>query len=73
MMLPLRMDNMLCKNRYKDRFLTKLRSLYEAVFSQDNKRVRYRGVTKNQFAQTMNALAFNLKRLIMINAPPITI
>ena len=39
--------NMRCKNRDKDRFLTKLRFPYKAVFSQDNKRVRYRGVAKN--------------------------
>lgn len=66
-------DNMLCKNRDKDRFLTKLRSPYESVFSQDNKRVRYVGVAKNQFTEIMNALSFNFKRLITINAPPIMI
>ena len=66
-------DNMICKNRDKDRFLTKLRCPYESVFSQDNKRVRYKGVVKNQFAVTMNALVFNFKRLIVINAPPIAI
>jgi len=66
-------DNMICKNRDKDRFLTKLRCPFESVFSQDNKRVRYRGVAKNQFAQTMNSLVFNFKRLIVINAPPIAI
>ena len=37
-------DNMICKNRDKDRFLTKLRCPFESVFSQDNKRVRYRGL-----------------------------
>lgn len=66
-------DNMVCKNRGKDSFLTKLRSPYESVFSQDNKRVRYKGVTKNQFAETMCAFVFNFKRLISINAPPILI
>ena len=66
-------NNMTCKNRDKDRFLTKLRCPFESVFSQDNKRVRYRGIAQNQFAQTMNALVFNIKRLVVINAPPIAI
>ena len=65
-------NNMKEKNRDLDRWVTKIRSPYERVFSQRNKRVRYRGVSKNQFAAFFNAIAFNLKRLIVINAPPPT-
>jgi IS5 family transposase len=64
-------NNMKDKNKDLDRWVTKIRSPYERVFSQRNKRVRYRGVEKNQFAAFLNAIAFNLKRLIIINAPPL--
>ena len=64
-------NNMKDKNKDLDRWVTKIRSPYERVFSQRNKRVRYRGVEKNQFAAFFNAIAFNLKRLIIINAPPL--
>ena len=39
---------------------------FERVFSQDNKRVRYAGIAKNQFATFMNAICFNLKRLCVL-------
>jgi transposase, IS5 family len=65
-------NNMKDKNKDLDRWVTKIRSPYERVFSQRNKQVRYRGVEKNQFAAFFNAIAFNLKRLIIINAPPPT-
>lgn len=64
-------NNMKGKNRDLDRWVTKIRSPYERVFSQRNKRVRYRGVSKNQFAAFFSAMAFNLKRLVVINAPPL--
>jgi len=35
----------------------------------DIKRVRYRGVAKNQFAELMKALCFNLKRLVVLDPP----
>jgi IS5 family transposase len=64
-------NNMKNKNHKKDGFLTRLRMPYEGTFSKMNKRVRYRGIAKVQFQCTMQALAFNFKRLIAINAPPI--
>jgi transposase, IS5 family len=64
-------ENMIGKNRDKDRFLTKLRMPYEGVFSRVNKKVRYRGLAKAQFQGFMQALAFNLKRLIKVGAPPL--
>lgn len=44
---------------------------YENVFSKKQKRSRYRGIEKNQFQGLIEALVFNFKRLISINAPPI--
>jgi len=59
-------NNMLGKNYDLDKYYTKLRSPFERVFSQDNKRVRYIGIAKNQFATFMNAICFNLKRLCVL-------
>lgn len=62
-------NNMKDKNPDKDRWYSKLRAPYERVFSQDPKRVRYRGVAKNQFAAFMQAICFNLKRLSILSPP----
>lgn len=59
-------NNMKGKNRDLDRWYSGIRSPYERVFSQRNKRVRYRGVMKNQFSAFMNAIAFNLKRMSVL-------
>ena len=56
-------NNMKAKNKDLDRWVSAIRSPYERVFSQQNKRVRYRGIAKNQFAAFMEAICFNLKRL----------
>ncbi len=47
------------KNKDLDCWYSKIRSPYERVFSQRNRRVRYRGVAKNQFAAFFNATVFN--------------
>ena len=62
-------NNMNDKNRDFDRWVSHLRSPYERVFSQQNKRVRYRGVAKNQFSAFMEAICFNLKRLAALDPP----
>lgn len=62
-------NNMKGKNRDLDRWYSKMRSPYERVFSQQNKRVRYCGVEKNQFAAFMEAICFNLKRLVALDRP----
>jgi transposase, IS5 family len=62
-------NNMKDKNKDLDRWISSIRSPFEGVFSKREKRVRYIGIRKNQFASLMNALSFNLKRLIVI-APP---
>ena len=64
-------NNMKDKNRDFDRWVSHLRSPYERVFSQQNKRVRYRGVAKNQFSAFMEAIFFNLKRLVALDLPNI--
>lgn len=61
------------KNREKDRWITELRSPYERVFSQQRRRVRYRGLAKNQFAAFMEAICFNLKRLSVLDPPNLSL
>jgi IS5 family transposase len=58
------------KNKDKDRWLTQVRMPFEGIFSKLSKKARYRGTDKVQFQATFEALAFNIKRLIKINAPP---
>lgn len=59
--------NMKEKNRDLDCWYTKLRAPYERVFSKCRKRARYQGVVKNQFSAFMEAICFNLKRLITLD------
>ena len=44
-------NNMVGKDKDKDRWYTGIRSPYERVFSQRERRVRYRGVAKNRFCR----------------------
>ena len=62
-------SNMKDKNKDQDRWYSSIRSPYERVFSQENKRARYRGIVKNQFAAFMQAICFNLKRLTVLGPP----
>lgn len=64
-------DNMREKNKDKDRWLTQVRMPYEGIFSKMRKRTWYLGRVKNQFEVFLEALAFNFKRLVKIEAPPI--
>lgn len=57
------------KNKERDRWYSAVRSPYERVFSQREKRVRYQGVAKNQFAVFMQSICFNLKRIIVLDPP----
>ena len=63
-------DNMKEKDRGKDKFISKLRAPYERVFSKQEKRVRYKGTDKNQAAEYLYAIAFNLRRLLVLEAIP---
>jgi len=64
-------NNMKKKNKDKDRWLTRLRSPFESVFSKWEHRARYRGLAKVQLQIFLEAIVFNVKRLIVINAPPL--
>lgn len=59
-------NNMKDKDCDLDRYYTALRAPFEHVFSKQNKRVRYRGIAKNQFSAFMRAITFNLKRLVVL-------
>jgi IS5 family transposase len=63
-------NNMKNKNRDLDSYYTKLRAPFEHVFSKQNKRVRYKGIAKNQFTAFMQAITFNFKRLVVLAASP---
>ena len=67
----IKLNNMKTKNRDLDKWYSQMRSPYERVFSQRNKRIRYKGVAKNQFAEFLNAICFNLKRLLVISQPQV--
>jgi len=62
-------NNMEGKNRDLDRWISGIRAPYERVFSQQKRRVRYVGVAKNQFAEFMNAICFNMKRILVLKIP----
>ncbi len=64
-------NNMKNKNKDKDRWISSLRSPYESTFSKMSKRAKYRGIAKVQFQNFMESIAFNIKRLLSINAPPL--
>lgn len=64
-------SNMKGKNKDKDRWLTRLRSPFEGVFSKDETRARYRGLMKMQLQAFIEAIVFNVKRLLVINSPPL--
>jgi len=66
-------NNMKDKNKDLDRWISAIRAPYERVFSQQRKRVRYRGIVKNQFAVLMEAICFNLKRLAAIGPPEVVL
>jgi IS5 family transposase len=64
-------NNMKTKNHDKDKWVSKVRMPYEGTFSKFRKHTRYAGRVKNQFELFLEAMAFNFKRLIKIEAPPL--
>jgi IS5 family transposase len=66
--MVIKKNDMKDKNADLDRFISKLRAPFEGVFSKQNKRVRYKGTVKNQGAEFMYATAFNMRRLLVLNA-----
>ena len=59
-------NNMIGKNFDLDRYYTKIRSPQERVFSKQRRRTKYWGIAKNQFAEFMYAICFNLRRMAVI-------
>jgi len=59
------------KNKEQDYWFTKIRAPYERVFAHQPKRVRYRGIAKNQFVAFMQAIYFNLKWLVTLTLPKV--
>jgi len=64
-------NNMINKNKDKDRWLSKVRAPFENVFSKDEKRARYRGLAKVQMQGFLEAIVHNVKRLVAINCKPL--
>lgn len=69
-MRAVKRNNMIGKNKGLDSFITKIRAPYERVFSKQNHRVRYVGLVKNQFTAFMEAMCFNIRRMVVLNSPP---
>jgi len=65
--MVIKRNNMKDKNVDLDKWITRLRSPYEGTFSKQNKLVRYKGVVKNQGAEFLYAIAFNFRRLLVLN------
>lgn len=60
-------NNMKDKNPDLDRWITKLRSPFEGTFSKQNNKVRYKGILKNQGAELLYAIAYNFRKLLVLN------
>lgn len=52
------------KNRDFDRWISKLRSPFESVFSQQKKMTRFAGIARNKFKGFIEAVAFNIKKAL---------
>jgi len=65
--MVIKRNNMKDKNADLDKWISKLRAPYEGTFSKQNKRVRYKGVVKNQGAEFLYAIAYNFRRLLVLN------
>lgn len=64
-------NNMKNKNKEKDKWISSIRAPFESTFSKLKNRTRYRGIAKVQLQNFMEAITFNIKRLIAINSPPL--
>lgn len=59
-------NNMNGKNKDLDRWLSGVRAPYEGTFSKQDRKARYRGTSKVQLQAFMEAMVFNIKRLLVI-------
>ena len=63
--------NIRAKNRAKNGSLTKICMFHEGVFSKMSEAVRCRTIIRVKFKELMKSYAYNLRRLVSINAEPI--
>ena len=54
------------KDCKRDKEISKQRAPFERTFSKQDRRVRYRGTEKNQAAEYLNAIAYNMRRLLVL-------
>ncbi|MCK4994495.1 MAG: transposase [Candidatus Omnitrophica bacterium] len=54
-----------------DKWLSKVRAPFENVFSKADRRTIYRGTAKVQMQVFLEAIVHNVKRLLVIEAPPL--
>ena len=66
-------NNMKDKNKDKDRWISGMRAPFEMIFSKMSKRTRYRELAKVQMQAFWEAIVFNVKRLIVIDSPPLIV
>lgn len=59
-------NNMKDKDQDFDKYITAWRAPFERMFSKMRKRARYRGKEKNYFAEIVDCISFNLRRLIVL-------
>lgn len=59
-------NNMAEKNSELDKWISKKRAPFERTFSKQERRVRYRGTEKNRAAEFLYAIAYNMRRLIVL-------
>jgi len=64
-------NNMRGKDRDRDKWLSKVRAPFENIFSKQSKRAKYRTTAKVQMQVFMESMVTNIKRLLVINAPPL--
>lgn len=66
-------NNMKHKNKDLDKWRSSIRAPFEGVFSKFEKRARYRSLTKVQLHLFLEAIVWNVKRLVTINSPPLPV
>ncbi len=60
--------NMKGKDIDKDRWISRMRFPFEGVFSKLKRKTRYRSLAKTQLQAFFEAIVFNIKRLLVIQA-----
>ena len=61
-------NNVKGKNFDKDKWLTRVRMPFENIFSKDERRARYRGLSKVQLQAFLEAMVHNVKRFVTVGA-----